>query len=507
LRRKLANRAIFRHEGQECQHRRRQDDDLEEEQEKVTTDLRPYPKYKDSGLTWLGDIPEHWQTRRLKFLVQNVNEQVSTRQPDEVYIALEHVERWTGRINLPNGNIEFDSQVKRFRPGDVLFGKLRPYLAKVTRPVIPGVCVGEFFVLRGIDEELLPEFLEQELRSKRFIDIINSSTFGAKMPRADWTFVGNLVIVYPPAHAEQLAITHYLDGMDRKIRRFIRNRRRLIEVLNEQKQAVINRAVTRGLDPNAPLKPSGIVWLGDIPEHWEVKRLKHLLVQPLKYGANAAAEHADRTLPRYIRITDIDKDGQLINDRFRSIAHETAEPYMLQDGDILLARSGATVGKAFLYTDDVGPAAHAGYLIKARVDAATIRPRFLYALLQSAGYWRWIASMTIQATIQNVNAEKYANLCVTLPPKHEQDAILEAIKVDTAALASVINTTKREIDLIREYRARLITDVVTGKIDVRGLAPAKPFPADEQIDEGVDDEEMLEDGEPELAEETTDADD
>jgi type I restriction enzyme S subunit len=256
----------------------------------VTRGLDPNAPLKPSGIDWLGDIPEHWGTRRLKFLVRNVNEQTSTRQPDEVYIALEHVEGWTGRVNLPSENVEFDSQVKRFRPGDVLFGKLRPYLAKVTRPDVPGVCVGEFLVLRGTDEELLPEFLEQQLRSKRFIDIINSSTFGAKMPRADWTFIGNLVVVYPPAHAEQLRI-------------------------------------------------------------------------------------------------------------------------------------------------------------------------------------------------------------------------LEEIGQQTASLQTAIDTAKREIDLIREYRTRLIADVVTGKVDVRGLAPAGAPSDDEQIDEGIEDDEMLGDDEPELVEEAADADD
>jgi len=214
----------------------------------VTRGLDPNVPLKPSGIDWLGDVPKHWQTRRLKFLVRNVNEQTSTRQPDEVYIALEHVEGWTGRINLPSENVEFDSQVKRFRPGDVLFGKLRPYLAKVTRPDVPGVCVGEFLVLRGTDEGLLPEFLQQELRSKRFIDIINSSTFGAKMPRADWTFIGNLVIVYPPTHAEQLGILEEIGQQTASLQTAIDTAKREIDLIREYRTRLIADVVTGKVD-------------------------------------------------------------------------------------------------------------------------------------------------------------------------------------------------------------------------------------------------------------------
>ena len=157
----------------------------------VTRGLDANVRLKPSGVEWIGDIPEHWEVRRLKFLCHNLNAQTSEKQPGEIYIALEHVESWTGRISLPDYEVTFDSQVKRFQPGDVLFGKLRPYLAKVTKPQIAGVCVSEFLVLRATGN-LSADFLEQKLRSKRVIDLINSSTFGAKMPRADWTFIGNL---------------------------------------------------------------------------------------------------------------------------------------------------------------------------------------------------------------------------------------------------------------------------------------------------------------------------
>jgi hypothetical protein len=223
-----------------------------------------------------------------------------------------------------------------------------------------------------------------------------------------------------------------------------------------------------------------------------VRRLKHLLAQPLKYGANKAAEQADREAPRYIRITDIDKSGNLVNETFRSIPEEVARSYLLQDGDILLARSGATVGKAYLYSEAHGRAAYAGYLIRARVNPRLVLQSYLYAFLQSLAYWTWISSITIQATIQNVSAEKYASLFIPLPPSSEQSVLLQTIADGTRAIESAMFKAQREIDLIREYRTRLIADVVTGKLDVREVAATLPDEANER--EELDGAETITDG-------------
>ena len=219
-------------------------------------------------------MPEHWNVTRLKTRVANVVDITRESNRDDIYLALEHVESWTGKYTV-GGGVRFDSQAKRFRAEDVLFGKLRPYLAKVTRPNQSGVCVSELLVLRPRVADLSSRYLEQLLRSKQVIDAVDASTFGAKMPRADWQFIGDMRISLPPL-AEQRAIARYLDYMDGRIERYIRAKERLIELLEEQKRAVINQAVTRGLDPDVPLKPSGVEWLGDVPAHWEVRRLRTL---------------------------------------------------------------------------------------------------------------------------------------------------------------------------------------------------------------------------------------
>jgi len=176
----------------------------------VTRGLDPNVRLKPSGIEWLGEVPEHWELRRLKFLASNTTNQTTTKASDEIYLALEHVQSWTGVARPLEGEVEFASTVKRFVADDVLFGKLRPYLAKVTRAHRAGVCVSEFLVLRARKELILPAYLDQLLRCKRVIDLINSSTAGAKMPRAEWTFIGNVRLPIPRQDEQEAILSHIL---------------------------------------------------------------------------------------------------------------------------------------------------------------------------------------------------------------------------------------------------------------------------------------------------------
>ena len=208
---------------------------------------QPYPAYKPSGVEWLGKVPEHWTTARLKSSMNNIVEQTTERRGSDLYVALEHVESWTGRLRHAGPGVSFDSQVKYFRSGDILFGKLRPYLAKVTRPTSDGVCVGEFLVLRPRHSNATAPYMEQLLRSKPVIDAVNSSTFGAKMPRADWQFMGGMAIVHPPL-PEQATIVRYLDEAAVDIDDTINRTRRQIELLSEYRTRLIADVVTGKLD-------------------------------------------------------------------------------------------------------------------------------------------------------------------------------------------------------------------------------------------------------------------
>lgn len=429
-------------------------------------DYAPYEKYTKVHDVWLDKFPKTWSARKLKFSVNLINEKVEAKDSMLEYMGLEHIESWTGK-KLAGGQDESDGVGSIFQEGDVLFGKLRPYLAKVYKAESSGLATSEALVLRP-EEITHPDFLKYYLLTPSFIDVVNGSTYGAKMPRASWDFIGELQFLLPDIE-EQQKIAAFLDYKTQQIDQLIEKKKALIEKLEEKRIAVITQAVTKGLDKNAKLKPSGVDWLGDVPEHWGLRRLKFLSNDSLQYGANEAAEMDDRDQPRFIRITDVKPDGTLHEETFRSIPEEIAEPFILSEGDILLARSGATVGKSFIYSEGWGTAAYAGYLIRFRVDLDVISADFAYQFFQTSTFWANINSTLIQSTIQNFSAEKYANILMPLPPKEDQEVILSYLAGVLTKLDGMTKKAGEAIEKLEEYRSAIITSAVTGKIDVREI--------------------------------------
>lgn len=211
--------------------------------------------------------------------------------------------------------------------------------------------------------------------------------------------------------------------------------------------------------------PTSVPGIPEIPNHWTIRRLKFLLRAPLQYGANEAAELDDPELPRFVRITDVDEAGRLRPETFRSLPEHLARPFLLESGDVLLARSGATVGKTFLYDVSWGRCAYAGYLIRARIHPAIAVPKFVYYFTQATPYKQWISASFIQATIQNVSADKYASLWVPLAPLNEQRSIVAFLDRETARIDRLIADKQRLIDLLDEKRAAVITHAVTKGLD------------------------------------------
>ncbi|MFN0118970.1 MAG: restriction endonuclease subunit S [Blastocatellia bacterium] len=214
-------------------------------------------------------------------------------------------------------------------------------------------------------------------------------------------------------------------------------------------------------------KASGVEWLGDVPVHWEVIRLRRVLAASLQYGANESAELDDPDLPRYVRITDVHENGSLRDETFRSLPTAVAAPYLLDDGDLLFARSGATSGKTFLYQSSWGVCAYAGYLIRARMNTRKAFPAFIKYFTTSTNYWQWLSSIFIQSTIQNVSAEKYADLSLSLPPLDEQKAIAAFLDRETGRIDRLVAKKQQLIERLKEKRTALVSRTVT-----HGLPPA-----------------------------------
>jgi type I restriction enzyme, S subunit len=266
----------------------------------------------------------------------------------------------------------------------------------------------------------------------------------------------------PPLDTQK-RIAAFLDEKTAQIDGLIEKKRALLDRLAEKRQAIITQAVTKGLNPTTLMKDSGIDWLGQIPAHWEVNRLKFLVVRPLRYGANAPADWDDPSWPRFVRITDVDSNGSLRPETFRSLPPEIGSQFTLDKGDILLARSGATVGKSFIYRPGWGEACFAGYLVQARISQKNDAD-FIYQYMNSGAFWSWASVNFIQSTIQNISAEKYANLIVPRPPLSEQHEIVSFAMANLALLDDQNRLVSQSIDQLTEYRCALITAAVTGQI-------------------------------------------
>jgi type I restriction enzyme, S subunit len=431
---------------------------------------RSYPSYRHSGVQWIGDIPAHWQMKRLKYAALPSSEKLITK-PDELpYLGLEHVEQRTGRLLLDNLVESVDSSVALFEAGCVLFGKLRPYLAKVVHTEFRGVCTGEFLVLQpncGVHGR----FIFYLLLSEGFIGLINAMTYGAKMPRASSEQVGNVVVPIPTLE-EQEAVGVFLDRETAKIATLIGKKERLIELLQEKRTALISRAVTWGLDPTVPMKPSGVEWLGEIPAHWIVTRLMYLTPdhRPIMYGIVLPGPNVDDGVP-------IVKGGDVTPERLRlelvhRTTHEIEAGYVrsrLQGGDLVYAIRGS-IGMVEI----VPPELEGANLTQ---DAARVAPRsnvhrrwLLYAL-KSRAVFSQLDAGAMGATIRGINIRDLKRAVMPLPPSDEQNAIASFLDQETARLEALIAKVRQHIERLREYRTALISAAVTGKIDVRGEVP------------------------------------
>ena len=214
-------------------------------------------------------------------------------------------------------------------------------------------------------------------------------------------------------------------------------------------------------------KSSGVDWLGEIPKHWNVSSLKRVLAEQLKYGATEAGDCNDRSLPRYLRITDFDSDGSLRTDTFVSLPEEIARDYYVSEGDVLFARSGATVGKTFLFQNFQGRACFAGYLIKASPARHKLTSEFLYYFTKSPAYEAWKDFIFTQATIQNIGADKYAYLPVCLPTLPEQQRITAYLGVSCSAIDAAVAAKRRQLETLDAIRKSIIQRAVTRGVSTR----------------------------------------
>ena len=246
-----------------------------------------------------------------------------------------------------------------------------------------------------------------------------------------------------------------------KIDGLIEKQEQLIELLQEKRQAIISHVVTKGLNPNEKMKDSGVEWLGEVPAEWTVKKLKNVCSQSALYGANIASSQYEEEGVRFLRTTDISDDGVLKNGGV-FVQANLIEDYMLNDGDLLISRSG-TVGRSFLYkSQHHGLCAYAGYLVRF-VPSSGVLPEYLFLFTKTQAFQKFLQVMAISSTIENVNGEKYANAPFCIPPLREQIAIAAFLDREKAKSDMLIERCETAIELLKERRTALIAAAVTGE--------------------------------------------
>ena len=278
-------------------------------------------------------------------------------------------------------------------------------------------------------------------------------------------FSAQMLPVPPPE--EQTAIVRFLDHADEQTRRYIASKERLIALLEEERQALIHQAVTRGLDPSVRLKPSGVEWLGNVPEHWKVGPLKRAFIS-MDYGISESASGSGAI--RLLTMGNL-RDGQVIVPYEGGV--DSVDPYLLlREGDLLFNRTNSRelVGKVGLFTGHDSATTFASYLVRMRPNA-NHEPEYLNMALNDTSFISNARRESVPSLHQsNLNPTRYGRLHIALPPKEEQSVILRVLQEETVTLRDSVARTHRQIDLMNEYRTRLIADVVTGQLGVREAA-------------------------------------
>ena len=306
-----------------------------------------------------------------------------------------------------------------------------------------------------------------------------------------------------PRHSEQAAIVRFLDWANGRLERAIRAKRKVIALLTEQKQAIIHRAVTRGLDPSVPVKPSGIDWIGHVPKHWQELQLRRMALSENSGSFGHEPSPTFETIP-VATTAQIDRDGNFNVERMplRGFARHEAARYACKPGDILLVKSSGSAanvvsGKCGIVRETTSRFVFSNFLARLVANDEVVLPEYLYVLLTSYLTKERVRRMVSTTTYPNLNMNEYRSAPLPVPPLEEQLRILRETLHSVEHLHAAMFRFEREIELLREYRTRLVADVVTGKLDVREVASRLPEEAAPDVAEdpaeGLDETEPADD--------------
>ena len=465
-------------------------------------DLKPYPAMKDSGVPWLGEVPDHWDVLALGGrLVERKEKNDPIKTTNILSLSLKtgvvpYAEKGAGGNKAKE---DLSAYILAY-PGDIVVNSMNVVVGSVGLSKYFGAVSPVYFVLHPRFDVDLVKYYDAVFHDVTFqrslfglgngimyIESRSSGKLNTIRLRIPFSRLKRVLIPCPGTD-EQVAIVRFLDHAERRIRRYIRVKQKLIKLLEEQKQAIIHRAVTRGLDTNVRLKPSGVEWLGEIPEHWEVKRVKR--VAQILRGKFTHRPRNDPSLYDgpypFIQTGEVARAGKSIISYRQTLNERGLAVSKLFPAGTLVMTIAANIGDvAVLDFEACFPDSVVGFVTRDGVERD-----FLYYVFHAMQ-----PELLREAPVNtqgNLNVDRIGSRGVPLPPAAEQREIVLGIESDTIAINDAITKAYREISLLREYRVRLIADVVTGKLDVREVAANLPEEAEEpELIEDVMEEEIL----------------
>jgi type I restriction enzyme, S subunit len=455
----------------------------------MIADLKPYPAMKDSGVEWLGGVPEHWEVLPNRALFDEIKDR---DRPDEQMLSVTIKRGVIKQARLLEDTSKKDSSnlnrsnYKFIQPGDIAYNKMRAWQGAIGASDHRGI-ISPAYVVQRPREGGEPSYFHHLFRIPQFAKEAERWSYGITSDM--WSLRPEhfkLIYTCLPPLPEQAAIVRYLDHVDRRVRRLTRAKRKLIALLTEQKQAIIHRAVTRGLDPDVPLKDSGVEWLGEVPEHWEVVPLK-FLCRGIQNGTTPSTSekhyYHDGTVPWFgpSSISASTELGEAVR-YLAKPAFDDGKARLIGGPALLVVVIGATVGKMGLLLQEGAT--------NQQITAFELKPNRVdpqFAIQQLHSCEAWLKSTASTATIPILDSGVVSRIPLALPGIAEQERIISALAGETRSLDTAIDGSKSEIELLGEYRTRLIADVVTGKLDVReaaaGLSEVDPLAEADDTDD------------------------
>ena len=433
-------------------------------------EFKQYPSYKKSGVEWLGDVPEHWQIVRTKDIFNHRKEEAL--EDDEIVTAFRDGQVTLRKNRRTDG---FTNSIKEhgyqhINNGDLVIHEMDAFAGAIGVSDSSGKSTPVYTVCYAKNENINHHFYSHFFRTMAKTGFINSLAKGIRVRSTEfrWNESRNVYLAEPPK-ADQEKIVSFLDTETARIDNLIAKQEKLIELLEEQRKSIISHAVTKGLNPNAPMKDSGVEWLGDVPEHWMTPSSKHLLEIPITDGPHETPNFVDDGVP-FISAEAISK-GKIDFDKKRGyITPELnaiySKKYSPKIEDIYMVKSGATTGKVAMVetTEEFNIWSP---LAVFRCNKNKVLPKFLLAVFNSSHFYDALVLNWSYGTQQNIGMGVLSNIEIPCPPLKEQAEIIQHLDAQNTKFDKLISTQSQLIEKLKEYRSSIISHAVTGKIDVR----------------------------------------